>query len=408
MKKFIIIVLCLAGVSIAAEINGNFSTGFYLGTPFWNSENYTDGNTLDPEDLFMRSVNRLRLNGKFGNNFKIRLSALRSDGFVVENRLSETKIYQVYGQYNFKAGHVKAGRIVPFNRWIWGSVDGLAAAYVVNERIKITVLGGMHTPYGLLYDSDNAMFTTYSDLSVKLSKKYSTKVKVYNDEDVTKAGFDFYGHNGKLRYSGNYGYDFTNERIADGGLSLIYLFNRKLNISGNYRLFQPGIWKWSHTNFQPYLIERFLVGSSYRMFGDYTLNFRQMLTMTSENKNYLSYLTVGHKYFTFGLSYLTGDHEITKLGLIASGNYSLFKGFHISGGLSPVNYQGRYDDESLLSIAYFLKLKYHFLNSFSANVNFNYYQFDENDVHRTKKKLELFPLQSKYRGGLTINYFFGS
>ena len=205
MKKFILFLFAFTALSVAAEINGSFSTGFYLGTPYWNSENYADKNVIDAEDLFMRSVNQLRLNGKFGDRFKIRLSALRSDGFQSDNRLSETKIYQVYGQYDFNAGYVKAGRIVPFNRWIWGSVDGLAAAYVVNERMKITVLGGMHTPYGLLYDSDNAIFAAYSDLSVKFGKKYSAKVKVYNDEDVTKAGLDFYGNNGKLPYSGNYG-----------------------------------------------------------------------------------------------------------------------------------------------------------------------------------------------------------
>jgi len=398
MRKIFLVLFAAITVTFAADISGSLSTGFYMGTPFWNSDNYSAGNVIDSEDAFMRTVNQLRLNGKFGKQFNTRFNALRSDGFQSENHLSETKIYQVYGQYKFSGGVVKVGRFVPFNRWIWGSVDGGAASYAFGKTVKISALAGKHTPYGLLYDSDNSMTVVYSDLALKFGA-FGTKLKIYNDDNVTKAGLDFYGRTGCLRYNGNYGFDITNSRLADGGLGLFYMVNRKLNFSGNYRLFRTMPWNLGGTDFQTYLVERFLAGAAYKLFNNYTLNLRQMVTITSEKKNYLSYFTVNHTYFTLGLSYLTGDSNIKRIGLVAGLKYTL-KDLTVSGGLAPVNYQPRYSNESLTNTAFYFKARYRFLKRFLVNANFNYYQFDD--------KQEPLLLQSKFRGGLQLNYFLGA
>lgn len=398
MRKIILVLFAAITSAFAIDVSGNVSTGFYMGTPFWNSDNYAAGNVIDTEDSFMRTVNQLRLNGKFGKHFNVRFNALRSDGFQSENRLSETKIYQLYGRYKFTGGSAKLGRFVPFNRWIWGSVDGGAASYAFGKRLKISVLGGKHTPYGLLYDSDNSITVVYSDMALRLGA-YEAKVKVYKDDNVTKAGVDFFGRTGGLRYNGNYGFDLTNGRLADGGVGLFYLVNRNLNFSGNYRLFRTMPWNLGGTDFQTYLIERFLAGASYKIFTKYSLNLRQMITMTSERKNYLSYITVSHPYFTLGVSYLSGDADMKRLGLVAGLKYTIEK-LSVSGGLAPVNYQPRYSNESLTNTAFYFKARYRFLKCLMINANFNYYQFD--------KAQQPLLLQSKFRGGLQVTYFLGA
>ncbi len=398
MKKILLLLFATVSAVFAAEITGSLSTGFYTGTPFWNSENYSDGNVIDTEDSFMRTVNQLRLNGKFGNRFSVYVNALRSDGFQSDNHLSETKIYQVYGRYMFTGGNIKLGRFVPFNRWIWGSVDGAATSYSFSKLAKISVLAGKHTPYGLLYDTGNSVTVVYSDLALKFGA-YGTKIKLYKDDNITKAGIDFYGRTRHLRYNGNYGFDITNKRLSDGGLGVLYLVNSKLNFSGNYRLFRTMPWKLGGTDFQTYLVERFLAGASYKFFSKYTLNLRQLLTMTSDKKNYLSYITINHTYFTLGLSYFSGDLELKRIGLVAGLRYKQ-KNFAVSGGLAPVSYQPRYSNKSLTNSAYYFKARYQVLKCLTVNANFNYYMFD--------KKQEPLLLRSKFRGGLQINYFLGA
>ena len=394
MKKLAVLLFLIGSIAFAGNIQGSYSTGFYMGTPFWNSDNFSDGNEIDVEDSFMRTINQLRVNGKFGTHFKFALNARRSDGFQGDNHLSETKFYQAYGQYSWSSGDFKLGRFVPFNRWIWGSVDGASAAYQVTDAIKVSAFGGMHLPYGLLYDSDNSVTVAYADMGIKFGK-YRTKLKVFNNDDVTKVGADFYGRTGKLRFSGNYGFDVTESQLADGGLGLLYLLNPKWNISANYRLFRTMPWNLGHTEFKSYLIERYLVGIGYKIFNSYTLDFKQMLTMTSDHSDYLTYLTLSQKYFTVGVSYLGGESEVKRMGLIVGANYTLFKGFNLSAGVAPVNYLLQNKDDALTSFAYYGKISYRLLQSLCLRMNFNYYQ--DNPA-----------LQSQYRGGLQINYFFGS
>lgn len=394
MKKLAVLLFTFGALLYAGNIQGSYTTGFYMGTPFWNSENFSDGKSIDVKDQFMRTINQLRLRGQAGQNFKYAINALRSDGFQSDNHLAETKLYQAYGQYNWSNGFAKLGRFVPFNRWLWSSVDGAAFAYQPTSSIKVSAFAGRHVPYGRLYDNDHAVTVAYVDMGLKFND-YRAKIKVMNDNQQTKIGTDFYGRLGKLRFNGNYGYNIKENQIADGGLGLNYLHNTKLNISANYRLFRTMPWSLGHTQFNTYLIERFMVGVAYRLLQNVTLDLRQTVTATSEKNDYLTYLTLSHRYFTLGLSYLGGDSEADRMGLIVGGNYTLFKGFNLSAGVAPVNYMLQNEDDSFTSIAYYAKIKYQVLKSLGLHMNFNYYQ--DNPV-----------LQSKYRAGLQVNYFFGS
>ena len=101
MKKLIFLILAFSITTIAADFKGSFSTGMHMGTPYWNKTNLEDGAVIDSSDSFMRIVNRLRLTGKFSENFTFGMNAIRSDGFQSDNRLSRTKIQQFYAAYKF-------------------------------------------------------------------------------------------------------------------------------------------------------------------------------------------------------------------------------------------------------------------------------------------------------------------
>jgi len=394
MKTLILLLLLPLALLWGAEINGSLSTGFYWGTPYWNADNFAGRNSIPADDLFMRSVNHLRLNGKFFDKLTVHMHALRSDGFQSDNRLSETKIYQVYGQYNFARGMIKAGRFTPFNRWIRGSIDGGGFAYALNKQIQINVMGGLYVPYGKIYDSDNVLGLGYADVGWR-NKTMGAKVKLYADEDITKAGADFFGIWRKISFSGNYGFDFTNQRLADGGLNLFYAFNNKLTVSGNYRLFRSDDWQIAQVDFPSILIERYSLGLRYKVFGSYFLDFRQMLSMTAESSDYLTYLNLNGKYFHVGVNYLAGDSNYERIGLILGARYSPLRGLNLAAGIAPVDYLTPGDEERLQSIAYYFRANYSFLESFIISANFNYYQDNR-------------ALDSSHRGGIQIRYNFGS
>jgi len=113
MKTFFILILLVPALIFSAEVGGSFSTGLFMGTPFWNSENAGDLSGISSEELYLRSVNQLRLNGRFAQNFSFRINALRSDGFttvedtsgfITDVRLDQTKIYEASLRYDFSAG----------------------------------------------------------------------------------------------------------------------------------------------------------------------------------------------------------------------------------------------------------------------------------------------------------------
>ncbi len=394
MKYLLISFIFLVSFAYAQKIDGSVSTGIQMGTPFWNSDNYSDGNVIDSADTFIRSVSRIQLQGRFGSHFKIVMSALRSDGFQSENRLAETKFYTFYGQYAFSGGRIKAGRFLPFMRWIRGSVDGVDFSCNITRWLNVQVLGGLHTPYGKIYDSDRAIRVAYGHLQF-MKGTNRLKIKAYNDEDKTIVGFDVYGSMGKMHIGGNYGFDITNKHINDGGLSLSYPWGKKLFLAASYRLFRTLPWIFGHINYESYLIDRLAVSARYYLFDHYTLNFTQLVTLTSEHTDYLSLLILSTKFIHLGINYMSGDRDMQRLGLVLGANYTFWKDLTLSAGLAPTDYLFVNMNEHEQTVAYYLRLRYRFLKRFLINTNLNFYQNNE-------------ALHSPVRGGIQLMYYFGS
>jgi len=394
MKKLFFVLFLSAVLANATGIKGSFSSAFYMGTPFWNADNYSNGNTIAADDAFYRSLNQLRLDAAFGSHFSFRLNMLRSDGFQGDNHLSETKFYQAYAQYSFSSGFARLGRFVPFNRWIWGSVDGASVGVSVGKHMRLNILGGLHVPYGLFYDSDRSTAVGYGDLNFRYGL-YGAKAKFFYSEQNTKAGLDLFGRNGKLNYGAGYGYDFTNNQTSEGSLHLIYLASQKMTLNLNYRLYMTEPWKLGHTDFNPYMIERVLGSINYRLWNSYSLDWQEMLTMTSKVKDYLSMLTVSGSFFTVGASYLNGESDFNRLGLVLGLHHTFLKSWRVSAGVAPTTYQLVGQSDHQQTMAYYFRSSYRLFKNLSARLNVNFYQ--DNPA-----------LESKYRGGLQLNYFFGS
>ncbi|HGY55216.1 MAG TPA: hypothetical protein ENK44_05935 [Caldithrix abyssi] len=402
MKTFIILFSLLPTILLAGDIKGSFSTGIFMGTPFWNSDNAKNISVISNDEAFLRSVNQLRLYGNFADKFSFRVNALRSDGFVevsdsagynTGERLNQTKIYEAFLRYDFSVGNIQLGRIMPFGRWFRGSVDGGAFAIKLGQRIRISALGGLYVPYGLVYDSDNQKTLAYADMAVSWNKA-SLKAKYYYDGNITKAGMDFFFTLFKIRVNGNYGYDFTNSRLDDGSLNLFCKAADRVNISLNYYLFRPQGWNFPKVDFS-YLIERFMLGIQYKISTTSTINFNQIVAMTSERKDYVTYLTYQYRFLNIGFNYLFGESDIKRLSLTLGGHYAPSKNFMVSGGIAPVNYTFYDQTDSQTAIAYYLRLRYRFLKSFMAVANLNYYQ--NTDI-----------LNNSVRGGVRLVYNFGS
>jgi hypothetical protein len=402
MKKLLIILICLVTSAYSGDVKGSFSTGIFMGTPFWDRESYqlyglkSDDTTMVlRDDSYIRSVNQLRLKGNFADKkFEYNLNALRSDGFNSDPHISNTKIYEVYLKYNFKNGYIQGGRLFTFTRWIMGSVDGGAASFSISDAITINAIGGMNVKYGKLYDSDMAQALGYGDIAFRWNR-FRFKVKGLYTEDVSKTGVDFWGKLGPVGISGNYGYDITNTQISDGGLNLLYVLSDKWTFSGNYRLMRTDMWEWTDYNFTGSLIERFLLGIRYKIHNQYYLDFRQMASMTIDRMEYLTLVNITAKYFNIGFNYLLGETGKKRIGLNIGGRYTFNNGLYLTAGFSPVSYQ--YNDfyESLQTTSYYFRAAYQVLSPLQISLNFNYYQNNQD-------------LYSNMRGGLQLRYSFGS
>jgi hypothetical protein len=394
MKIIFIFIALLLSIAIAGDIDGSFSTGIFTGTPFWNPDNYSDGNTIDPESSFLRTYNRLRLDGNLSNNLGFKINALRSDNFESENHLSKNKIYQVLLAYQFSKGTVTAGRFMPFSRWIYGSIDGGALAYNLNRDLSVNIYGGILRRYGRILDDKNTLNLGYADIGYRFKQSH-VKVKMLSTEENNRSGFDFYSSYKKLQISGNYGYDITNKRIADGGLALFIPVNTEISLSGSYRLFRTDDFKMARIDFSGYLIERFIAGIKYKLFKDHYLDFRQMFSMTSEYDDYLSILTFIGRYYNIGINYLDGDSQLKRIGIQLGGHYDLSETLRLAAGISPVSYMYDYQDDYQRTVAYYLRANYKVIKNLSLAANINFYD-------------KLSTLHDNIRGGLQLKYNFGS
>jgi len=369
------------------------TTGFYFGTPFWNSDNISESNTVDPEDSFMRSVNRLNLNGAMNRQYGFRLNVSRSDGFQSDNHLANTKFYQGSVWYKFTGGEAEAGRFSTMNRWIHGPVDGLKFKYQLNQSWSVSVLGGLQNSYGLIYDSDRNDPTAYADVNYRFGLN-GIKLKALYLEESAKIGADYSGRKAKMTYSASYGYDLNNSRISDGSLNFGYQATPRWNISTNYRLFNTGDFKFPGIEFESRLIERVMAGLRYRLLDRYYLDFRQMATLTAAEIDYLSMLNFTSRYLTIGVHYLSGSTGHKRLGMNLGGSYSPLKDLNLQAGITPVDYLYDGHEDHLLTLSYYFRANYKLFRKFDVGTNFNFYQ--DNSA-----------LNSDLRGGLFIRYNFG-
>ncbi len=394
MKKLIFFLLStLVLQAQETKISGNLSTGFYFGTPFWNTDNISENNTVDPDDSFMRSVNRINLNGSINRQYGFRLNVSRSDGFQSDNHLANTKFYQGSVWYKFSGGEAEAGRFTTFNRWIHGPVDGAKFRYQLNPAWSVSVLGGLQNTYGLFYDMDHNDPLAYADVHYRFGAN-GIKLKALYLDQANKVGADYSGRSAKLNYSASYGFDLDNSRLSDGSLNLGYQFSPRWNLSANYRLFNTGDFKFPGIEFESRLLERVSAGLRYHLLDRYYLDFRQMATLSASEINYLSTLNFTSKYLAVGLHYLAGGTGHQRMGLNFGGNYSPIPDLNLQAGVTPVDYLYDGQEDHILTLSYYFRVRYQLFDMFDIGTNFNFYQ--DNSA-----------LNSDLRGGLFIRYNFG-
>lgn len=409
MKKFIVLIIVIvasASVAYSAEIKGSISTGAYIGTPFWSDDNLSGDTRVDSSMRFMRMFNRLNLDGKF-DDFSIHLTGSRSDGFELETQgldhrkfqlygfdtkyhLTDTRIQRAYVQYKFDGGNVKAGRLSTFNRWYFGSVDGGALSYKLADDLTFSGFGGVDVKYGTLYSDNNRRGVGFGELAYRFGK-YGANLKAMYSEDAFKSGFDFHGVYSGVRFSANFGYDFTNSKLFDGSLALFGYAGKDFTWSGNITRFTP--YSWSY-NFSTY-IDRIQAGVSYRIADGFFANFKQMFSKSENYSNYLSSLSFNWKYLCLGLNYMGGDTETKKFGVSLGGNYSFGKAFRVSAGISSVDYlfSNDYQEIEQSALATYLKMDWNIIGGLWLGANLNHY--DNNRI-----------LNEKYRGGVSLQYQF--
>ncbi|MFH1050238.1 MAG: hypothetical protein V1779_04820 [bacterium] len=439
-------IIIISTLNLSAKYDVIFTSGIFGGTPFWNSENFSEDYAMNPSLKFLRWYNNISANATFGE-FSLHFSGSRSDGFDIRDDIegsskyqvhffdskyhfTDTRLFRAYVQYKFEGGNVRTGRIPTFNRWLFGSVDGAQVSYDITKYLSASAFGGKSVKYGQLYDSDNhnsgnedkscvsCHAVGYGELSYKI-KGFGAKAKYMYVNESSKAGVDLYGSLYGVKISANVGYDLTNSKLFDGSLGLYGYIGKKLSLSANISRFTPYLFFQNFysplsgekiTPIEPDVTDRILVGASYKLFDNYTLSFRQMVSMRAENLDYLSYLYISHKYFYIGLNYLGGvtkhdtlnpltneyvpaeNTENSRLGISIGGNYSPFKGFRIDAGIASVDYMMDGEDvESINSIASYLRFGWDIIEDLTLNTNLNYY-------HNNKA------FDQKIRGGLTLQY----
>ena len=409
MKKFVyflfFVFLC-GELTAQVNIQGDYTVGMFSGTPFWNRENYEDGSMIDNDQDWYRLYNKLRIGASY-DDFSLKFNGLRSDNFYFteserfefgkspvyfseENHIYNNKIYQLYAQYKTKDYKFQIGRILPFNRWIFGSVDGLAADVDITDKISVRAFGGADVRYGLIYDDKDRNTVAYGEVAYR-DRTIGGKVKAMKFGDDFRSGFDMFYRYKMLRFSLDLGYDFTNERLFDGTFGFYAYLSKKFNVSANAARFIPI--SWSHRYISEY-IDRLQAAATYRISDDYALSFRQMVSTSNDFTDYLSYLYLTHKYFYGGVNYLGGDSGNERLGISIGGNYPILENLRVSAGIASVDYM--FDDrfvETRQAYSTYLKVMYKVIDDLSLRAYFNYY--DNNST-----------INTNLRAGITAQYRF--
>lgn len=411
----ILFFIIASSISLIAKYDVTITSGVFGGTPFWNKENFSEDYAIDPSLKFLRWNNNLSANAYFGD-LSLHFSGSRSDGFDIRDdvpesnkyqvylfgtkyNFSDTRLYRIYGQYKFGGANIRLGRMPTFSRWLFGSVDGGQLSYDITKNLSVSGFGGKAVKYGLFYDDEYDNTVGYGEIAYNM-KGFSAKAKYLYSDTASKAGIDLFGCLYGVKLSANVGYDLTNSSLFDGSFGIYGNIGKKLSLSANISRFTP-IFIFNNLYFganlndslkNPFVTDRILLGASYKLFDNYTLSFRQMLTLRNENMDYLSYLYISHKYFYIGLNYLSGDSKNERLGISVGGNYCPTKGMRLSAGIASVDYMmDSIDEENINSIASYLQFGWDIIDDLTLNTNLNYY-------HNNKV------FDQKIRGGLTLQY----
>ncbi len=385
----------------AFEFDGSVTSGIFFGTPFWNRSNLSQS-IVDSGSDFYRLYNKVSIGAGHGD-FSVKVNALRSDNFTVENKglylnkmdiyfankhINETKIYQAYGKYDFDKGEVKLGRVMPFNRWLFASVDGGALEYDITDKISFEGFGGLDVKYGKIYDEKNRDAVAYGEVNYR-EENYGGKAKFMYANEAARAGLDLFGSYKGIRASGDFGFDFTNSRLFDATLALYGHVTDRFSISGNVTRFTPIGWSYQYYS---KFIDRAHLGLTYKFNKDFALSFRQMATYSSENLDHLSYFSAHYKFLYAGVNYLTGDSDNERFGVSAGARYAPIRDLKLSAGVASVEYLFNPEyEERQQSMSSYLRIYYNIFDFLSVRANVNYYHNNTS-------------LNRKWRGGLTFQY----
>jgi hypothetical protein len=394
MRKYLLL-LCFFTVAYFAQADLTYkakvTSGLFSGAQFYNRENLED-RLLNPNEDAYRWYNRIALQSTY-DRFSVNFNAIRSDyldfdgvkPYFPRNEINETKMYQAYAQYKFDDGNIKLGRVMPFSRWYFSSVDGGSFDYQVNSNFSVSAFAGSDVDYGLFVDDDNRKAVGYTEIAYR-EQNYGGKVKYLYANEESKLGTDLFFRTDKHRVAANIGYDATNSRLFDAGLGYFAYLTPELNVSANYLRTIPI--SWSYKFYSEY-IDRVQIGISYDLGKNYTVSLKQMLGLADGNSNYLTYLYLTHKYFYVGLNYLSGDMEAERLAITCGGQYSPMDNLMLQAGIASVDHMFDniyYKDEQTYS-SYF-KVRYKALDYLNLAAYANYYH--QNSM-----------FDNKWRGGLT-------
>ncbi len=394
MRKMTLL-LCFLTVTIVAQADFNYkarvTSGFFSGSQFYNRDNLED-RLINPNEDAYRWYNRLSVNSSY-DNFSVKFNAIRSDyvkfdgasPYFPRKEINETKMYQAYAQYKFDAGKVKLGRVMPFSRWFFSSVDGGMIDYQFSPKLSINAFAGSDVDYGLFLDDNNRKAVGYTEIAYRDSD-YGGKVKYLYANEESKLGTDLFYRFSNVRTAANIGYDATNSRLFDAGLGVFAYLTPDFNVSANYLRTIPI--SWSYKFYSEY-IDRVQLGMSYKLGNNFTLSLKQMLGLADGNTNYLTYLYLTHKYFYVGVNYLSGDMEAERLALTLGGYYSPIDDLMLQAGIASVDHMFDnvyYEEEQTYSS--YMKVRYKALDYLNISAYANYYH--QNSM-----------FNNKWRGGVT-------